>query len=144
METASVATTMSLVDRPARAARASAVVTWAYAAGFGLPTVPVAVYLIQRGRLPSFFGQFDMYRGPWASRLDDGPFVVLLVSFLPVTAGVAWAAWRVWRGSRRGAVLSLALMPVEAVYWLGFALPIPWVVWAARAALLAKAWRRLR
>ena len=136
-------TTSTRIDRRIPAARAAAVLTWAYAGGFGLPTVPVAVYLIQRGRLPSFFGQFDMYRGPWANRLDDGPFVVLLVSFLPVTAGAAWAAWRVWRGSRRGTVLSLALMPVEAVYWLGFALPIPWVVWAARAALLAKAWRRL-
>ena len=70
-------TTPTQVDQPAPAARAAAVVTWAYAAGFGVPTVPVAVYLVQRGRLPSFLGLFDMYAGPWSNRLGDGPFVVL-------------------------------------------------------------------
>jgi hypothetical protein len=144
MESASLTNTPTHVDRPAATARAAAVVTWAYAAGFGAPTVPVAVYLLQRGRLPSFFGMFDMYAGPWSKRLEDGPFVVLLISFLPVTAAAAWAARRVWRGSRRGAVISLALLPLEAVFWIGFALPIPWMIGAARVALLAAARRRLR
>lgn len=40
-------------------------------------------------------------------------------------------------------MLSLVLLPVEAVFWLGFALPIPWVIGAARAALLAFAWKAL-
>ena len=57
---------------------------------------------------------------------------------------VAWAAGRVRHGSRRGAVVSAGLLPVEAVFWLGFALPIPWVLGAARVALLVAAWRRLR
>ena len=127
-----------------RAARAEAVVTWAYAAGFGIPAVPVGVYLLQHGSLPSFFGLFEMYGGPWSSRLDDAPFVVLLAGFAGVLAASAWVAWGVWRGSRRGALASLALLPVEAVFWIGFALPIPWIVAVARVALLAAAWRRLR
>jgi hypothetical protein len=143
MEIANAAT-LTAMDHPVRPARAAAVVTWCYAAGFGLPTVPVAVYLLQRGRLPSFLGLFDMYAGPWSNRLDDGPFAVVLISFLPVTAAAAWAARHVWRGSRRGAIVSLALLPVEAVFWIGFALPIPWVLGAARVALLTAAWRRLR
>jgi hypothetical protein len=57
---------------------------------------------------------------------------------------VAWAAGRVRHGSRRGAVVSAGLLPIEAVFWLGFALPIPWVLGAARVALLVAAWRRLR
>jgi hypothetical protein len=61
-------------------ARPAAVVTWAYAAGFGLSTVPVSTYLLKRGSLP----------------------------------------------------------------WLGFALPIPWLLGAARVALVAAAWKRLR
>ena len=137
-------TTMPPVDRPTRAARASAVVTWAYTAGFGLPTVPVAAYLLRRGRLPSFLGLFDMYGGPWSKRMGDGPFVIVLISYLGVTSAAAWAAWRVFRGSRRGAVTSFALLPVEMVFWLGFALPIPWIIGVARVALLAAAWRRLR
>ena len=37
-----------------RKVRAAAVTTWVYAAGFGVPTVPVAVYLMTQGRLPTF------------------------------------------------------------------------------------------
>ena len=54
------------------------------------------------------------------------------------------AAGRVRQGSRRGAVVSVVLLPVEAVFWVGFALPIPWFLGAARVALLAAAWPRLR
>jgi hypothetical protein len=127
-----------------RTARAAAVVTGAYAVGFGLPTVPVSIYLMKEGSLPSFFGLFDMYGGPWSHRFDDSTFAVLLISYLPVTAAAAYAAWQLWRGTRRGGVLSLALLPIEAVYWLGFALPIPWLLGAARVTLVAAAWRHLR
>ena len=57
---------------------------------------------------------------------------------------MAGLAGRVRQGSRRAAVVSVALLPVEAVFWVGFALPIPWVLGAARVALLAAAWPRLR
>lgn len=114
---------------------------WFYAAGFGLFTIPVAIYLQQRGRLPSFFGLFDMYGGPWSARLLDDAFVLRLIAFLGVTLIVAWAAWLVWKGSTTGAILSLALLPIEAVFWLGFALPIPWVLGAARVVLLLLGWK---
>jgi hypothetical protein len=38
---------------------------------------------------------------------------VLLISYLPVTAAAAYAGWQLWRGTRRGAVMSLALLPLE-------------------------------
>lgn len=123
--------------------RAAAVVMWAYAAGFGLSAIPVAIYLEQRGRLPSFFGLFDMYGGPWSARLLDDAFVLRLIAFLAVMLVVAWAAWLVWNGSKAGAVLSLALLPIEAVFWLGFALPIPWLLAAARVVLLLLGWKSL-
>lgn len=126
------------------AGRAYAVLTWTYAAGFGLPAVPVSVYLLRRGSLPWFGDLFPMYGGPWSGRLRDDQFVGLLLSYLGLTALVAWAALRVRHGSRRGAVVSAGLLPVEAVFWLGFALPIPWVLGAARVALLVAARRRLR
>jgi hypothetical protein len=49
-----------------------------------------------------------------------------------------------WGGSRSGAILSLALLPVEGVFWVGFALPIPWLVGVARVVLIVIAWRSLR
>ncbi|MGH9250289.1 MAG: hypothetical protein ACRD0W_12310 [Acidimicrobiales bacterium] len=86
---------------------------------------------------------FPMYGGPWSSRFEDGTFVVLLIAFLIVTLVAAWAAWLVWSGSKAGAVLSLVLLPLEAVFWVGFALPFPWLIGIARAALLALAWKSL-
>ncbi len=120
-----------------------AVLTWFYAAGFGITALPVAVYLLRRGTLPQFFGRFRMYGGPWSSRLSDGPFAVLRIAFTILTLVVSWAAWLVWEGSEAGAVLSLVLFPVEAVFWLGFALPIPWILGIARAAFLVLSWNSL-
>jgi len=120
-----------------------AVLTWIYAAGFGIMAAPVAVYLLRRGALPEFFGLFPMYGGPWSSRVGDGILAVLLFAFLIVTLAASWAAWLVWNGSQAGAVLSLVLLPVEAIFWFGFELPIAWIVGIARAALLALAWKSL-
>ena len=124
-------------------AHSFAALTWLYAAAFGISAAPVAVYLLRRGTLPTFFGLFEMYGGPWSSRLSDGRFAMLLVAFLLVTLVASWAAWLVWNGSKAGAVLSLVLFPVEAIFWLGFALPIPWFLGVARASLLALAWKSL-
>jgi hypothetical protein len=124
-------------------ARVAAVLTWVYAAGFGISTIPVAIYLAQRGTLPTFFGLFEMYGGPWSSRFNHRTFVWLLIAFLIIAVAVAWVAWLVWKGSRIGGILALVLLPVEAVFWIGFALPIPWVLGAVRAVLLVLAWRSL-
>ena len=124
-------------------ARVAAVVTWVYAAGFGLSTIPVALYLHWRGQLPTFFDLFEMYGGPWSARLAQGTLIALLIAFLAVNAVTAWAAWLLWNGSKPGAVLSLALLPIEAVFWVGFALPIPWLLGAVRVVLIILAWRSL-
>lgn len=119
-----------------RPARAYAVVTWAYAAGFGVPAVPVAVHLLRTGSLPSFFGLFDMYGGPWSERLSDSEFAAGLVGFLGVASAASWAAGRVARCLPRGRLIAAALLPVEAIFWIGYALPIPWLTGVARVALL--------
>jgi hypothetical protein len=124
-------------------ARVAAMVTWLQAAGFGLSTIPVAAYLLQRGTLPTFFDLFEMYGGPWSARVTNATFVALLTAFLLVNAVAAWAAWLLWSGSKAGAVLSLAVLPVEAVFWVGFALPIPWLLGIARVVLIVLAWRSL-
>jgi hypothetical protein len=124
-------------------ARAAGVVTWIYAGGFGIPAIPVGVYLLNKGRLPTFMNLFEMYGGPWSSRVEPPTFVALLSAFFGVTALNAWSGWLLWRGKKAGAVLNLSLLPIEVGFWLGFALPIPWLVGGARAALVAASWSSL-
>lgn len=124
-------------------ARAAAVMTWLQAAGLGLSTIPVAAYLLQRGKLPTFFDLFEMYGGPWSARVTNTTFVALLMAFLVVNAVAAWTGWLLWSGSKAGAVLGLALLPLEAIFWIGFALPIPWLLGLARVVLIVLAWRSL-
>lgn len=124
-------------------ARAAALVTWVYAAGFGGSALPVAAYLHSNGKLPSFFGMFDMFAGPWFERLPRERFRVLLLVFPAVTAVAASSGLELWKGRKRGGALNLALLPVEAVFWTGFALPIPVVVGLARVALVLVSWKDL-
>ncbi len=128
-----------------RTARAAAVVTWAYVGAFGGFALPVAVYLNRQDRLPTFLGLFQMYGGPWSAELSKAEFTARLVAFAGVTALAGWSAWLLWRADsdrRRvgGAVLNVALLPVEAIFWVGFALPIPWLCAASRLALIAASW----
>ena len=126
-----------------RYARIDAVVTWVYAVGFGLPVIPIAIYHLNTGRLPTFFGMFQMYGGRWSDRFTPGVFAALLLAFLLVLIVTSFAAWLVSRGLRVGAVISLALLPVEIVFWIGFDLPVPWFFGIALVVLLLLAWNSL-
>lgn len=125
-------------------ARAAAVVTWVYAACFGLPAVPIAVYVGRRRTLPWFLDLFPMYGGPWWAASRWVVFVCLLIAYFVVMLLVVFAGVKLWRGRRAGAILTFALIPVEAIFWWGFALPFPPLLGAVRLALVAVAWRRLR
>ena len=125
------------------ALRIEAVLTWVDAAGFGGFTIPVAVYLRRRGRLPRFFDLFEMYGGRWSARFGPDAFLGLLTAFLVVTLAAAWAAWLVWSASRAGGVLTLVLLPVEAAFWFGSDLPIPKAIGLLRAVLLVLGWTSL-
>ncbi len=126
-----------------KSARAAAIVTWAYAAGFGGCALPAAVYLKSHGRLPSFFGLFDMFAGPWFERLPRERFLQLLLLFPVVTGAAAASGVGLWKGRQRGGAMNLAVLGVEAVFWAGFALPIPVAVGTARVALVALSWKGL-
>ncbi len=113
------------------------------ALAFGLPVPWVAWRLLQTGELPTFMGMFPMYGGPAFGRVSHGAFVLLLGSFAAVLAVDFVAGCQLWRGDRAGAILTLALLPIEAAYWVAFALPIPPLVAIVRPALLALGWSAL-
>ena len=95
-------------------ARGAAVVCWVYAAGYGLPALPIAAYALRERELPWLGDLFPMYGGPWWGPLSPEAFAATLVGYAGVTAAVAWGGWLMWRGRRSGAVLAIAMIPIEA------------------------------
>jgi hypothetical protein len=99
-----------------------AALLWLSAAGFGLPCLQ-AIGNLLAGRDNPYVPGFPAYgRGPF-ERYGLPTTVPLLVGFLVACLLEGLVGWLVWRGKRRGAILSLLLLPAGAVYWWGFALP---------------------
>jgi hypothetical protein len=115
----------------------AALTLWLLAAGFGLPAPFVGLYLLRRDELPSFFGLFRVYGGGFFEAFPKTIFVLLLAAFSALGVAEVWSGILLWRDSDAGVTLALALLPIEIVFWLGFALPIPWVFGLARVLLLA-------
>jgi hypothetical protein len=126
------------------AVRGAAVVFWLVAAGFGLFAIPTAAYLLEHRELPMTMFGFRAYGGGWFERFSPEAFAILLGVFVAVCAVEAFAGWLLWGGSRAGGILALALLPLEVVFWSGFAVPIPPIAAVIRIGLLAAGWSALR
>ena len=82
----------------------------------------------------------------------EGPFesvgivttVPLLAAFLLVCILEGVAGWLVWGGHQAGATLGLVLVPAEAIFWWGFALPFPPIFALVRTILIVLSWQSLR
>jgi hypothetical protein len=123
--------------------RVASALTLLLALGFALPIPWVILRLQRTGALPTFFDLFPMYGGPAFARVSHTTFSVLLASFGAVLVLDLLAGWQLWNGNRAGALLTFALLPVEAVYWYAFALPIPPLIALLRIVLIAVGWRAL-
>lgn len=121
--------------------RVAAVLFWTTAIGFTAFIVPVARHLLKYGKLPQVFGQ-PAFSGPLA-RTGVETLVVLLAAFLVVCVLEAIAGWLIWNGRRGGGLLGVALLPIAAIFWVGFELPIPPLIGLARAAIVIANWRLL-
>ena len=132
------------VSRGTPAARWAGGVGVGYAAAFGLPAVPIGVFVLRERRLPWLWDLFPMYGGPWWDAMTVTEFVGSLGAFVAVNAVVAAGGILLWTGRRAGAVLSLAPLPLEVVFWIGYALPFPPLIALLRLALVVVAWRGLR
>jgi hypothetical protein len=69
--------------------------------------------------------------------------IARLLVYSGVVLAAALSGRLLWEGRKAGAVLNLGLLPVEAVFWVGFALPVPWLVGTARLVLVVRAWPEL-
>ena len=123
-----------VIDQAAICPSRNAVVT-------GVPAVPVSIWVAHHDTLPTLENLFPMYGGPWWFLFQHGTFTIVLFEFLTLTLVAALTAVPLWKGSKHAAAANVALLPVAAVFWYGFGLPIPWFISLARATLVAFAWR---
>lgn len=123
-----------------RLARSAAAVSLVLGLGFGLPCAYGLWYFGTRNEVWIFLG-FPTY--------GDGPFdavgiptaLPLLAGFLIICILEIVTAGLLWRLHRAGYWISLLLLPFEAIYWIGFALPFGPLLGGLRTALvLAAVW----
>jgi hypothetical protein len=119
--------------------RTAAVSNWILGLGFGLPGAYGAWYLAARHDTWTFLG-FPTYRGDIFGIPTTVP--LLLVYFLVCIAEVV-IGWYLWRASKMGAIASLLLLPLELIFWIGFALPFGTALGLSRTALMLMAWSSL-
>ena len=117
---------------------------WLIAFGFGIPAPFVASFYLRERTPPIFMGLFPMYGGGPLDRFSPETFAVLLGLFASLCAAEAYAGWLLWSGEPLGARITLLLLPVEVVFWVGFAIPIPPLIGIVRLGLLAAGWSALR
>jgi hypothetical protein len=123
--------------------RVAAVLLWFTAVGFGVFCPPAIRNLLEGREIPRVMG-FPAYGGGPFERHGIPTTVPLLAGFLLVCVLEGVAGWFLWGGHKFGAILSLILLPAGAIFWWGFALPIPPIVAVVRTVLILLMWRTLR
>lgn len=134
---------MSDTEAVPLAARAAAILLWLVAAGWALPAPWLMWWVVVRGRLPVLPYIGEPNGGPFYASLSHGAFVAVLGLSLVLGIAQIVAGVLLWNGEQAGAVLQFAILPVEAMFWYGFALPIPPLLAVIRVVLVLFAWRQL-
>lgn len=123
--------------------RVAAILHWFIAVGFGVFCFPAIQNLLNGRDIPIVMG-FPAYgRGPF-ERVGIPTTVPLLVAFLFVCILEAVAGALLWGGYKPGAILALVLLPAGAIFWWGFALPIPPIFAFVWTALIILNWSNFR
>jgi hypothetical protein len=119
--------------------RLAAIFAWLTGLGFGLPGVYGLWFFAKHGYVWTFMGFPTYGAGPLAQRgIETG--VPLLAGFVAVCGAELVVGALLWTGRPTGSWLALAaLLPVEFVYWFGFALPLGPICGLARTALVGAA-----
>jgi hypothetical protein len=121
----------------------AAIISFLVGLGFGLPCAYGIRYLSTRGEVWTFLG-FPTYGGGPFEEIGIQTTVLLLVAFLVVCGLEVMTGWLLWGGRRAGAVLAVALVPLELAFWIGFALPFGPPLGLARAILVIMKWSTFR
>lgn len=123
--------------------RAAAILFWFTALGFGIFCLPAIGNLLNGRDIPFVMG-FPAYgRGPF-ERVGIPTTVPLLAVFLLLCILEGVAGWLLWGGHKGGATLAVVLIIPGAIFWWGFALPIPPIVALIRTILILLSWSSLK
>ncbi|HKY49107.1 MAG TPA: hypothetical protein VJQ79_14120 [Acidimicrobiia bacterium] len=110
--------------------------------GFGIPCVR-AIRNLRAGRDIPYLMGFPAYGGGPFERIGIYTTVPLLAAFMLVCSLEVVAGVLLWHANMGGAILAIGLMPLGALFWWGFALPIPPLLAVARTVLILVNWERL-
>lgn len=115
--------------------RAAAVCSLVLGLGFGLPGAYGAWSFARHGEVWTFLG-FPTYGGGPFERWGFPTSTALLLGFVAVCAAKVVVGVLLWRDAAAAPWLALALLPVELVFWIGFALPFGPLLGLARTVLV--------
>ena len=118
--------------------RAAALCSVLLGLGFGLPGAYGAWYYARHGEVWTFVG-FPTYGGGPFERWGIPTSVALLLGFVAVCAAEVAVGVLLWRNAAAAPWLALILLPVELVFWIGFALPVGPLLGLARSVLVVAA-----
>lgn len=103
--------------------------------GFGIPCLLGMRHLARTGEVWTMLG-FPTYGGGPFERIGLPTGIPLLAGFLVVCALEVVVGVLLWVDAPYATLMSLALLPVELVFWIGFALPVGPVLGLARTVLV--------
>ena len=115
--------------------RAAAACSLVLGLGFGLPGAYGTWHFARHGEVWKFLGVPTYGDGPF-ERWGLPTSVALLLGFMAVCAAEVVVGVLLWRDATTAPWLALALLPVELVFWIGFALPFGPLLGLARTALV--------
>lgn len=123
--------------------KAASVTSWVAGLGFGLPGVYGMIHYQSTQEVWTFLGFPTYGSGPFEDRGIDTS-VPLLATFNALCAAEIASGWLLWRRRKAGAVLSLAILPLELAFWYGFDLPYGPPLGVARTVFVLGGWRSLK
>jgi len=111
--------------------------------GFGLPCI-YGIWHLWKGKGIAQFMGFPTYgHGPF-EKIGVQSTTGLLISFLLVCILECVTGQLIWNGEKGGAVLALAIIPLELFFYIGFALPFGPPVMLARIIIVWLCWASLQ
>jgi hypothetical protein len=103
--------------------------------GFGIPAIAGTVHFARTGEVWMLLG-FPTYGGGPFERIGMSTSVPLLIGFAIVCLAEVAAGMMLLLDLPHAATISYLLLPVELVFWIGFALPFGPPLGIARTVLL--------